>query len=47
MMSRKEAEGEPDLIIMFVEAKADNDGQLSPPKFVVVPNIQEDGSMVR
>jgi len=47
VISRKEAEGDPDLIIIFLETHANNDGQLSRAEFVVVPIMPEDGSAVR
>jgi Ca2+-binding EF-hand superfamily protein len=47
MISREEAQADPDLIIIFVDADADKDGQLSPAEFIVVPITQEDGSAVK
>jgi hypothetical protein len=47
MISRKEAEADPDLVILFLGTDADNDGQLSSAEFIVVPIVQEDGSVVR
>jgi hypothetical protein len=47
MISRQEAQGDPDLIVIFLDTDTDNDGQISPAEFVVVPITQEDGSAVR
>jgi hypothetical protein len=45
--SQKEAQADPDLIVIFVDMDADHDGQISPTEFIVVPITQEDGSTVR
>lgn len=46
VISREEAQGDPDLIIIFADADADEDRQLSFAEFIVVPITQEDGSAV-
>lgn len=47
MLSLKEAQADPDLIIIFQATDANNDGQVSPAEFIVVPIVQEDGSDVQ
>jgi hypothetical protein len=47
MISRAEAEPEPDLILIFLDADTNNDGMLSPFEFVLIPIIQDDGVVVQ
>jgi hypothetical protein len=46
-ISRSEAQASPDLILIFVEMDADRDNRLSPTEFVLVPLMDEDGTVVQ
>jgi hypothetical protein len=47
MISRSEAQADPDLVAIFVDMDANSDGQLSPVEFVIVPIALEDGTAVQ
>jgi hypothetical protein len=47
MISRAEAQADPDLVVIFVDMDTNNDGQLSPVEFVIVPIALEDGTSLQ
>jgi hypothetical protein len=46
-ISRSEAEASPELVLIFLDTDTNGDGQISPAEFMVVPIMQEDGTMVQ